>query len=1481
MAIFDIPWLSESIKKRALRYLLQRYLGNFLLEKLTLDQLSLDLYEGRGTIRKIQLDVDTINDELNHLSRFRFIEGSIHELSVAIPWTALLVDASSIHFDGVSLNLCKFAANKSPDFPQSTLITKSLMTSSIQMAEEIVSEEQNEKFDGLEMFAQLIDSVLRRFKLSASNTSVKFVFPRKTGDGQQIEVRVRHMTCEEEEEVAADDGCGGGSGGEGDGKQRINIVSETITKNITLEGIEVLINSVLVCKLNGKHSIQLKVDEKATDLQIFFGSHVFSIINSKHLETLIELFECGEPLPAQMPPMSGEKLMSSEDYLKVEQQLQMESGCAKPPASAVISNAVTIGDKWTTCGFDEADDEEPKFMPITGGDREREPRYAANKAAKSSQFSCHLRIPGLTVCLIADDAMPRFEGMPIIDTQNSFARINSFLDKMLDSCDHLRFLSLQLSFDIASDGFSLSCGDLMVSEVLGNALTPILWNPNSTQTIVSPFMRFKAKDNKMSLNIDSMNLRIDLTFLERFNSYYNTDSRKSGSQTSLDFNLDIETNRLNVELLFPIPDLRPYDERTPSQLRDESLLLKLTNSAININANGGEIRCKCFGLDFKVDNDFVNIINGQSMNSEDIRLKARFGLNSALNTTLDEDEVNALFEADMEDSIYVGQTAPQQVTEPFQVKRKVIGRDANENEQVLTPGDREHMKTYFDTSVASSQIHLELFVPSVDIHFQNKEQLELLYNRIGNDLILWTPFAQQSSDATAGKEPTIAQNPTFFSIKTMSDSSSTNSSFHSFNGSPQANRLNFMTLGIHVNDVTLGMSSKEEVTQEIFAQNLMFGLVVSDKSEANSTLCLCAENMSFKSDGAVVISGNIYNEPNCAFNLAVDIKRENDSLKKIKIALQLSSAAMYEIPIPVFDQFWRFINLTDEVVIGYTPPKVITELHIDLLDSAVALETLGSRPALITFEDIYVTSMVVENTNETLLRIFAEDTLFCFKRNKSLIEAMKSYICVVETGIIDLNLKLAKDGKLEFKVSNNAIDIRVCADSFSALCHIISSLTSSSTNNNDIESTDPDNSVFEKTFDGKLMEDAMGDNEEVVMTSEDSDDELPPKFCTNCDSPQMDESGFWVLGADDLGTGIKMTAEPQIRFLTEDTITVIENHFNISRQRIIPDISPASLSRYFLEEMTLILHLYDGKDFDDDLPSDSPIDKRTDDTKSYKSYKSNKTYHSNEPRVRFTDGSVHMWENIDLESAHLPLRGAHSNHNARASNSFKSMGGLKRQNDTCVSICLNKVKTLFENFEPEFPLSWRFVFMVQDFEIIDKVIASKIKKMLYEYYSESMPRRKHVNMISIRATAFKNVDNKEECELKVSVKPLRVNIDQDTLLFIGTFFTTVIETMSSEDTQITLNTMVDETLPSFSDTCSNASEMTTKTVASTVSTNTVVMRNNDDANKLYFRLLSFSPDVPISLDYHGKHVDFDRVIHSLVYECIDCLLMACVVCIIS
>lgn len=56
MSRWFFPW-SSSIKKRACRYLLQHYLGHFLEERLGLEQLSLDLYAGAGSLHRIHLDV--------------------------------------------------------------------------------------------------------------------------------------------------------------------------------------------------------------------------------------------------------------------------------------------------------------------------------------------------------------------------------------------------------------------------------------------------------------------------------------------------------------------------------------------------------------------------------------------------------------------------------------------------------------------------------------------------------------------------------------------------------------------------------------------------------------------------------------------------------------------------------------------------------------------------------------------------------------------------------------------------------------------------------------------------------------------------------------------------------------------------------------------------------------------------------------------------------------------------------------------------------------------------------------------------------------------------------------------------------------------------------------------------------------------------------------------------------------------------------
>ena len=57
-----MPWLftmiPEFLKKRACRYLLQHYLGQYLEQKIQLEDLTVDLYNGTGTITNVPLNVE-------------------------------------------------------------------------------------------------------------------------------------------------------------------------------------------------------------------------------------------------------------------------------------------------------------------------------------------------------------------------------------------------------------------------------------------------------------------------------------------------------------------------------------------------------------------------------------------------------------------------------------------------------------------------------------------------------------------------------------------------------------------------------------------------------------------------------------------------------------------------------------------------------------------------------------------------------------------------------------------------------------------------------------------------------------------------------------------------------------------------------------------------------------------------------------------------------------------------------------------------------------------------------------------------------------------------------------------------------------------------------------------------------------------------------------------------------------------------------
>jgi autophagy-related protein 2 len=68
-----IPW-SNSLKTRACRQLIHHYLGVFFQEKLSLDQLSVDLFSGRGQVKDVILNLNVISpDKEKHLIHICFL----------------------------------------------------------------------------------------------------------------------------------------------------------------------------------------------------------------------------------------------------------------------------------------------------------------------------------------------------------------------------------------------------------------------------------------------------------------------------------------------------------------------------------------------------------------------------------------------------------------------------------------------------------------------------------------------------------------------------------------------------------------------------------------------------------------------------------------------------------------------------------------------------------------------------------------------------------------------------------------------------------------------------------------------------------------------------------------------------------------------------------------------------------------------------------------------------------------------------------------------------------------------------------------------------------------------------------------------------------------------------------------------------------------------------------------------------------------
>ncbi|KAM3851656.1 autophagy-related protein 2 homolog B isoform 2-T2 [Vipera latastei] len=664
----------------------------------------------------------------------------------------------------------------------------------------------------------------------------------------------------------------------------------------------------------------------------------------------------------------------------------------------------------------------------------------------------------------------------------------------------------------------------------------------------------------------------------------------------------------------------------------------------------------------------------------------------------------------------------------------------------------------------------------------------------------------------------------------------------------------------------------------------------------------------------------------CLSMLSVAVKIQSNksetNTKEFLVAVGLRGATLQHRVLPSglswHEQIMYFLNISDEPVLGYNPPASVTTFHVHLWSCALNYKPLFlPTRCLLTVETFSISSsMALDKSSSTLRIILDEAALHLSDKNNATVNLQKDYVQVMDMGLLELTIRTVKPQSgeersnpyFELHCSSDVIHIRTCSDSCAALMNLIQYIasygdlnppakmecTSGVTKQNvkaDVSSWPPSQGPVLAEADQQILRDLMSDAMEEIETQQlispsnlqangsiDEKSQTPAPTCSDLflfpdesgnlsqepspayasftpnminevigDAPSENDD-FCILFAPKAVISDK-EEEPVVKTMVEDAIIIKENHFSLPVKRAdtrkTPLHFPVPLMRYVVKEISLIWHLYGGKDFGNITPT-SPA-------KGYISPQSS--------------------------PSHTPTRHGRST----------ACGGKGRNPDFLIEIQLSKVKFQHEVYPSgeqecelnilEQPVS-RQIFMVQDLEIRDRLATSQMNKFLYLYCSKEMPRKAHSNMLTVKALHVRPESGRspQECCLRVSLMPLRLNIDQDALFFLKDFFTslsTEVEVLMTPDPEVKkppgpeVTCILPRHQSGFKEPNPVISFSLHKPSSQNGSVDSVDMLNGDDHNlsqeeasfsdqPIFFREFRFTSEVPIRLDYHGKHVSMDQ-----------------------
>ncbi|KAF3701263.1 Autophagy-related protein 2 -like protein B [Channa argus] len=662
-------------------------------------------------------------------------------------------------------------------------------------------------------------------------------------------------------------------------------------------------------------------------------------------------------------------------------------------------------------------------------------------------------------------------------------------------------------------------------------------------------------------------------------------------------------------------------------------------------------------------------------------------------------------------------------------------------------------------------------------------------------------------------------------------------------------------------------------------------------------------------------------------SVAAKISSQNAerNVKEFLVAVGVRGATLQHRVVPPslswYDQIVDFLNVSVEPVLGYAPPTSVTTLHLHLWSCS-----LDYRPlylpirSLLTVETFSISSSVsLDHSSSTFRIILDEAALFLSdKSNAVSVNLARDYVQVVDMGTLELRITAVKPGvngkllepRFELRCSSDVIHIRTCSDSCAALMNLIQYVASYG---DLLPPAEPEANLHSRSTQRTKAEfpsratpqmSLLAENEQQILQDlmseamEEADGQHAPgpqqngaheERNHNHDPPRSDlflfpdESGnltqdssptypmlhsplitpvpnlaqetddFCILETPG-SRGEDRDQEPVVKQLTSDPVEIKDNHF--SQPLDGNDSSRGAMNfpvpevRYLIKEISVIWHLYGGKDFGS---------------------------------ATFKPSPARSWGCTPHSSpSQTPVR--------QAKVSRRAGGGKARNPEILMEIQLSKVRFQHEVYPQaqivsgsavDQPVS-RQVFVVQDLEIRDRLATSQMNKFLYLYSSKEMPRKAHSNMLTVKALHMcpESGQSPQECCLRVSLMPLRLNIDQDALFFLKDFFTslaTEVEFFSPPAQEaVCVSTKKGggpEISCSFSKHSGSSQDLgpiISVPAQRRLSHNGFSTSGREELadieasvpsftdQPIFFREFRFTSEVPIRLDYHGKHVSMEQ-----------------------